>query len=52
MTNYEGEERQKQELEEMYRIRKPLYEAFADLVIDNNGSCDETIAQILKMEGL
>ena len=37
-------------LEEMYRIRKPLYEAFADLAIDNNGSCEQTVAQILKME--
>ncbi len=39
-------------LEEMYHIRKPHYDAFADLVIDNNGSCDETIGQILKTEGL
>ena len=40
-------------LSDMYRIRKPLYDAFADHTIDNNGSCDETIAAILsKLEEL
>ena len=38
---------QANKLSDMYRIRKPLYEAFADHIIDNNGSCDETIAAIL-----
>lgn len=39
-------------LEKMYHIRKPYYEAFADYSVDNNGSCEETVAQILKMEGI
>ena len=38
---------QSNKLEDMYRIRKPLYEAFADHIIGNNGSCEETIASIL-----
>ena len=32
--------------EEMYRIRKPLYEAFADHIIDNNGDLSDTVRQI------
>lgn len=38
---------QTNQLADMYRVRKPLYEAFADHSIDNNGSSDETIAAIL-----
>ena len=34
-------------MEEMYRIRKPLYKAFADHMIDNNGSADSAACQIL-----
>ena len=37
-------------LADMYRVRKPLYEAFADCQIGNNGDLDSTIAQI--QEGL
>ena len=37
-------------LADMYQIRKPMYEAFADCIIDNDGSLDSTISQI--MEGL
>lgn len=33
-------------LEEMYRIRKPLYERFADFTIGNNGSPQETALRI------
>ena len=33
-------------LEEMYQIRKPLYEAFADYVINNDGDPEETLRQI------
>ena len=33
-------------LSNMYRIRKPLYEAFADFRIDNNGSRDTAVAAI------
>lgn len=32
--------------EELWRQRAPLYAAFADEVIDNNGSLDHTLAQI------
>ena len=39
-------------LTEMYRVRKPLYEAFADCVIENNGSPEDTVRTILKhLEG-
>jgi len=34
----------------MYRVRQPLYEAFADHIISNDGTLDATISQI--MEGL
>ena len=33
-------------LEEMYRIRKPMYEKFADFIIDNNSSPEETVEKI------
>ncbi len=36
-------------MEEMYAIRKPLYEAFADHIIDNNGDLDSTVSQILEV---
>ncbi len=36
-------------LEEMYRLRKPLYESFSDFTIDNNGGLDTTISQILEV---
>ena len=32
-------------LEEMYQIRKPLYEAFADHVINNDGDPEDTLRQ-------
>lgn len=38
---------QKTALEEMYRLRKPLYEAFADFTVDNNGSPEDTVTAIL-----
>lgn len=34
-------------LEEMYRVRKPLYDRFADHQIDNNGGLDAAITQIM-----
>ena len=37
---------QKGSLEEMYRVRKPLYDEFADYIIDNNGSLAQTVTQI------
>ena len=36
-------------LEEMYRVRKPLYDRFADHHIDNNGDLETAIAQIMKV---
>lgn len=38
---------QAKRLEEMYQIRKPMYEAFADHTVQNNGDIDHCIAQIL-----
>ena len=38
---------QANKLEEMYQIRKPMYEAFADHTVQNNGDIDHCIAQIL-----
>ena len=38
---------QKGNLEEMYRIRKPMYDRFADYIIDNNGDLNETVFQII-----
>ena len=35
------------DLNKMYTIRKPLYEAFADLIVNNDGTLEETISQIL-----
>lgn len=34
-------------LEEMYALRRPLYEAFADHSIDNNGTLEDTLSAIL-----
>jgi len=39
---------QKTPPEELYRQRKPLYEAFADAVIDNNCSAEKAAEQILR----
>ena len=40
-------------IEEMYKIRKPLYERFADHMIDNNGSPEAAVDQILMiLEGI
>ena len=37
---------QKIKAEEMYRIRKPLYAAFADFIINNDGDIEDTLRQI------
>ncbi|MDD6467009.1 MAG: shikimate kinase [Erysipelotrichaceae bacterium] len=34
-------------IEKMYQERKPLYEAYSEVKIDNNGTVEETIEQIL-----
>ena len=36
-------------LDEMYRIRKPLYEAFADAEIDNSASLEEAAERIMEV---
>ena len=41
----------KNDLREMYAKREPLYRRFADHVIDNNGSIEETLAAILEVLG-
>lgn len=38
---------QSNKLTDMYRQRKPMYEAFADYAIDNSGSPEETAAAII-----
>ena len=38
-------------LEAMYDLRRPLYEHFADAIIDNNGSVEDTLAAIKEVLG-
>lgn len=38
-------------LEELYAKRLPLYKAFADLEVDNNGAVEDTVENILKALG-
>ena len=37
---------QKGKLQEMYAVREPMYQRFADAVISNDGTVEETMAQI------
>ena len=37
------------DLYDMYKKRRPMYERFSDYVIDNNGSKEDTVAQILEV---
>ena len=37
------------DLNAMYTQRSPLYQHFADFIVDNNGACRDTIAQILSL---
>ena len=39
---------QANKLQDMYRVRKPLYEAFADFRIDNNGNAESTATRIME----
>ncbi len=39
----------KNDLYELYEKRRPFYEAFADAVIDNNGTVEETVNRILEV---
>lgn len=38
---------QSRDLRELYAEREPLYERFADAVVDNNGSVDDAVEQII-----
>lgn len=38
-------------LEQMYAIRKPMYEAFSDAAVENNADLQDTVKKILAMEG-
>lgn len=38
-------------MEEMYRMRKPMYQAFSDCIVSNNGSPQETAQNILTKVG-
>lgn len=37
------------DLQQMYQIRKPMYMQFADYFVDNNGSLEDTLSEILKL---
>ena len=39
---------QQNKLSELYRVRKPLYQSFADAIIDNDSDAKQTIQQILE----
>lgn len=40
-------------LQDLYAVRAPLYDTFADIVVDNNGTAEETIHSILSsLEGI
>ena len=43
---------QQNKLEDMLQTRKPMYESFADVQVDNNGSIEDTVQRILQMEEL
>lgn len=36
-------------LQEMYAKRRPLYERFADICVDNNGAVEDAVAQIMEV---
>ncbi len=39
------------DLTNMFRIRKPMYERFADITVDNNGTIEDTVRKLFEMEG-
>lgn len=41
---------QEGKLQEMYRIRQPLYQYFSDCIVDNNGFAEDTVNAIMKSE--
>ena len=40
------------DLQQMYQVRKPMYEAFADKIVDNNKTLEDTLSQILTQEDM
>ncbi len=40
---------QKRNLTDMYAERRPLYEAYSDFSVDNNGKSDDTVAEIIRL---
>jgi shikimate dehydrogenase len=40
---------QRSDLKELYEKRKPRYQRFADYVVDNNGTVEETVNRILNI---
>ena len=43
---------QANKLSDMYAVRKPMYEAFADCMINNNGTVEDTVSAIIEyLEG-
>ena len=40
---------QTNKLSDLYRIRKPLYETFADYIIDNNATTERTVTEICRI---
>ena len=40
---------QRDGVQELYRVRRPLYQRFADGVVDNNGAPREAVSQILEI---
>lgn len=43
---------QANKLEDMYRIRRPMYTLFSDFVVDNNSLVEDAARQILESEGM
>lgn len=39
----------KNDLNELYRKREPMYRRFADAVVDNNGSIEDTVRQVMEV---
>lgn len=37
-------------LQEMYEVRKPLYQLFSDNIVDNNGTVNDTVNAIVELE--
>ena len=35
-------------LQELYRVRRPLYESVAEVIVDNNGPVEETVEEIVR----